>query len=65
MVTLLMILNIISPENRVKKICTGDPFSTKLLCQKAVSSENGKGKGKSQGKLAYPCYKYLQTSLCL
>lgn len=35
MVTPLMVLNIISLDNKVKKICTGGPFSTALLCQKS------------------------------
>lgn len=40
-----------------EKVCRVGPFSTKLLHQKAVSSENSKGKDKRQGKLQYLCYK--------
>ena len=34
-----------------EKACTGGPFSTKLLHQKTVSSENAKGKIKAKEKL--------------
>lgn len=57
MVTPLMVLNIISLDNKVKKSAQEVPFPQHCYAKKAVSSENVKEKEKNQGKLEYLCYK--------